>query len=88
MPQSAFDLIAPLPTMTVRSIGLGYESPSGLKIDAAYSYAKGRFNVPADTSCNMNCSNFFNVIYNPYAGLDVSGSMTVRYGGMSITKPF
>lgn len=88
VPQSAFDLIAPLPTMTVRSIGLGYESPSGLKIDAAYSYAKGRFNVPADTSCNMNCSNFFNVIYNPYAGLDVSGSMTVRYGGMSITKPF
>jgi hypothetical protein len=36
----------------------------------------------------MNCSNFFNVIYNPYAGLDVSGSMTVRYGGMSITQPF
>lgn len=88
VPQSAFDLIAPLPTMTVRSLGAGYESPSGLKIDATYSYAKGRYNIPADTSCNLNCTNFFNVIYNPYAGLDVSGSITVRYGGMSITKPF
>lgn len=88
IPQSAFDLIAPLPTMTVRSLGMGYESPSGLKIDATYSYAKGKYDIPAETSCNLNCSNFFNVIYNPYAGLDVSGSMTVRYGGMSITKPF
>jgi len=88
IPQSSFDLIAPLPTMTVRSIGAGYEAKSGLKVDATFSYAKGHYNIPAEASCNMNCSNFFNVIYNPYAGLDVSGSMTVRYGGMSITKPF
>lgn len=88
VPQSSFDLIAPLPKMTIRSVGVGYESPSGLKIDATYSYATGKYDIPAETSCNMNCSNFFNIIYNPYAGLDVSGSMTVRYGGMSITKPF
>ncbi|MGC4059477.1 MAG: outer membrane protein transport protein [Aquabacterium sp.] len=88
VPQSAFDLIAPLPTMTVRSVGVGYEAKSGLKVDATFSYAKGHYNIPAETSCNLNCSNFFNVIYNPYAGLDVSGSMTVRYGGMSITQPF
>ncbi|MFT3858043.1 MAG: outer membrane protein transport protein [Aquabacterium sp.] len=88
VPASAFDLIAPLPTMTIYSMGVGYEAKSGLKVDATVSYAKGRFDIPADTSCNVNCSNFFNIIYNPYAGLDLSGSMTVRYGGISITQPF
>jgi len=88
VPESAFDLIAPLPTMTVKSVGLGYTASSGLKVDATVSYAKGHFDIPADTSCNANCSNFFNVIYNPYAGLDLSGSMTVRYAGVTITKPF
>jgi len=48
VPQSAFDLIAPLPTMTIHSLGVGYESPSGLKVDATVSYGKGHFNVPAD----------------------------------------
>ena len=88
IPQSAFDLIAPLPTMTVRSVGVGYETESGLKINATASYAKGRYNIPAETSCNANCSNFFNVIYNPYAGLDLAGTMTVRYGGVSVSRPF
>lgn len=88
VPQSAFDLIAPLPNLTIRSVGVGYQSPSGTKVDATFSYAKGKYNVPADSSCNLNCTNFFNLIYNPYAGLDVSGTTTVRYGGMTITKPF
>lgn len=88
VPQSAFDLIAPLPQLNVRSIGFGYEAPSGLKVDAAFSYATGRYKIPADTSCNLNCTNFFNLIYNPYAGLDVSGTTTLRYGGVSITQPF
>lgn len=88
VPQSAFDLIAPLPQLNVRSIGFGYELPSGLKVDGAVSYAKGRYKIPANTSCNLNCTNFFNLIYNPYAGLDVSGTTTVRYGGVSITQPF
>jgi long-subunit fatty acid transport protein len=88
VPESAFDLIAPMPSLTIRSVGLGYETRSGTKIDATFSYAKARYNVPADTSCKMNFSNFFNVIYNPYSVLDVSGSIVVRYGGVSIPKPF
>ena len=28
------------------------------------------------------------VIYNPFAGLDVSGSTRVRYGGVTIAHPF
>jgi len=59
-----------------------------MRIDAAASYASGKFNVPPDGSCNLNCTNFFNAVYNPYAGLDVSGGIRIRYFGVTITKPF
>jgi long-subunit fatty acid transport protein len=88
IPKSAFDLVAPLPDMTVKSIGLGFQKKDGLKLDATFSYAKGKYNIPANGSCNLNCDNFFNVIYNPYAGLDVSGETVLRYFGVLITKPF
>lgn len=88
IPQSAFDLVAPLPDLKVRSIGIGYEKKDGLKLDATVSYAKGKYNIPANGSCNLNCDNFFNVIYNPFAGLDVSGETILRYVGVLITKPF
>ncbi len=88
IPQSKMDLIAPLPDLTIKSIGLGYELHEGTRIDVAASYATARFNLPAETSCNLNCSNFFNVIYNPYAGLDVSGGIRVRYFGVTLTHPF
>lgn len=82
------DLIAPLPDMTITSVGLSYRLDSGMVVNAAGSYAVGKYNIPANTSCNLNCNKFFNVIYNPYAGLDVSGETRVRYGGVSITQPF
>lgn len=88
VPSSAMDLIAPLPDLKVFSAGLGYQSDKGLRIDATVSYAHGRFNLPANTSCNLNCTNFSNVIYNPYAGLDVNGGIYIRYGGISFSHPF
>lgn len=30
--------------------------------------------LPADTACNVNCTGLDNIVYNPYAGLDVMGS--------------
>ncbi len=88
IPTSAFDLVAPLPDLTVRSIGLGFTKKDGLKLDATFSLGKGKYNIPANTSCNLNCDKFFNVIYNPYAGLDLSGETVLRYVGVHITKPF
>jgi hypothetical protein len=48
----------------------------------------GDYFVPANGSCNMNCDKFFNIVYNPYAGLDVAGGIRVRYFGVTITKRF
>jgi len=88
IPNDKLDLVSPLPDITIKSLGLGYATPSGLRIDVAASYAAGKFNVPAEGSCNMNCSNFFNVIYNPYAGLDVAGGIRIRYVGVTLSHPF
>ncbi|MED5620506.1 OmpP1/FadL family transporter [Ideonella sp. BN130291] len=88
IPTNKMDLIAPLPDITVKSLGLGYQLKEGTRIDVAASYASATFNLPAETSCNLNCSNFFNVIYNPYAGLDVSGGIRIRYFGIQLTHPF
>jgi long-subunit fatty acid transport protein len=88
VPANKIDLIAPMPDLKVKSIGLSYQLGDGMKLESAFSYAKGRFNAPAGTDCNLNCSDFFNVIYNPYAGLDVSGTLVLRYFGLKITQPF
>ena len=88
VPANKIDLIAPMPDLRVKSIGVSYQLHDGMKLESAFSYAKGRFNAPAGTDCNLNCDNFFNVIYNPYAGLDVSGTLVLRYFGLKITQPF
>jgi len=88
VPNNKIDLIAPMPELPVKSIGLSYQTRDGMKLEGGFSYAKGRYNVPAGTDCNLNCDNFFNVIYNPYAGLDVSGTLVLRYFGLKITQPF
>ena len=88
VPTNKIDLIAPMPELPIKSIGLSYEMKNGMKLESGFSYAKGRYNVPANTDCNLNCTDFFNVIYNPYAGLDVSGTLVLRYFGLKITQPF
>jgi len=88
VPANKIDLIAPMPKLPVKSMGLSYAMKDGMKIESDFSYAKGRFNAPANTDCNLNCTDFFNVIYNPYAGLDVSGTLVLRYFGLKLTQPF
>ncbi len=87
-PSNQISMTAPLPDMIGKSIGVGYVTKKGTHLDFTYSYLYGKFNNPADSSCNLNCTNFFNVVYNPYAGLDVAGDMTIKYVGVGITHPF
>jgi long-subunit fatty acid transport protein len=88
IPTSALDLIVPLPDLHIKSLGMGLDLGDGLRMDATASYATAKFYLPAETSCNLNCSNFFNVIYNPYGGLDVTGGVRIRYFGVSLSRPF
>lgn len=88
IPTDKLDVIAPMPDTKLYSVGFNYKVNAETDINVAASYMKGDFHVPANGSCNMNCNKFFNIIYNPYAGLDVSGGIRIRYFGFSLTKRF
>ncbi|TFV95220.1 outer membrane transport protein [Oxalobacteraceae bacterium OM1] len=88
IPSDRIDMVAPLPDTKVISAGFTYKLRRDMELTVGASYMKGDFNTPANGSCNMNCDNFFNVIYNPYAGMDVNGGIRVRYLGASFTRKF
>jgi len=88
IPADRIDLIAPLPDVKIYSAGFNYKLDKDSDISVGASYMKGDFHVPARSDCNLNCDNFFNLIYNPYAGMDVSGGIRVRYLGISYTQRF
>jgi long-subunit fatty acid transport protein len=88
VPTDKIDLVAPLPDTKVYSLGANYKLSPDAEVNVGASYMKGEFNAPARSSCNMNCDNFLNLIYNPYAGLDVAGGIRVRYFGFSYIKRF
>lgn len=88
IPRSALDLIAPLPDLNVYSFGFQFKFSENTDLNFGASYARGSFNLPANTSCSLNCDKFFNVLYNPYAGLDVKGGTSLQYMGISINHKF
>lgn len=88
IPGDKMSLLAPLPDTRLKSLGLRYRFDSGAEVNLTGSYIKGSYNIPARSDCNLNCDDFFNLIYNPYAATSVSGSLIVRYFGASYTRPF
>jgi long-subunit fatty acid transport protein len=86
IPDNKIDLMAPLPDTRMVSLGFHLKLDGTRDINVGASYMKGKYNIPANTDCNLNCNNFFNVIYNPYAGLDVSGGIRIRYFGMTLRR--
>jgi len=88
VPLDKIDLVVPMPDTKLYSVGLNYKIDSNSDISLAASYMTGDFHAPARSSCNLNCDNFFNIVYNPYAGMDVNGGIRVRYFGATYTKRF
>lgn len=93
LPANQISVLTPLPDTVVKSIGFEYkmrpkEFSTGTVFNVTYSHMTGRYNVPARTDCNLNCDGFFNIVYNPYAAMDVSGGITIRYLGIGISHEF
>ena len=88
IPLNQITVLAPLPDTVVRSIGARIKLEKDTEVNLAFSYMSGSYSVPARTNCNLNCDHFFNVVYNPYAAMDVEGAITIRYLGFSLTHRF
>ena len=68
--------------------GFGYQWDRDTVLDAHISYMQSVEYIPANGSCNLNCDNLTNIIYNPYAGLDVKTSVRFASLGFSFTTKF
>jgi long-subunit fatty acid transport protein len=88
VPSDKVDLIAPLPNTKLLSAGVNLKLSKTMDLSLTGSYMTGKFSTPANTDCNMNCNTFLNIIYNPYAGLDVNADIHVRYFGFELNKRF
>lgn len=88
IPDDQRQVMAPFGGANLYSVGMGYKWDKDTEIDMNLSYLHSVESIPADTSCNLNCDNISNIIYNPYAGLDVKTSLRVVMAGLSFRTKF
>jgi len=88
IPTNKLDLLAALPDLVGKSVGVKLKLTEKSTLQVGASYLSGRFNVPAGTSSNANATNLTNLVYNPYAGLDISGFTAARYVGATFATEF
>ncbi len=84
-----FDLMAPIPDLDYYGAGMGIHLKDGLKIDLAAGFlTSDTWEVPSNTSKNLNSTDFTEAVYNPYGGLDVSGKMEATILAANFSMPF
>jgi len=84
------DVFGPIPLgdMKLWGIGFGYQWDKRTDVGATMFYSQSVDYIPSNTSCNLNCTNLTNVIYNPYAGLDVKFSSRIFGLGFTFNRTF
>ncbi len=88
IPDDQRQVMAPFGDTKLYSVGLGYRWDRDTQIDMNLSYLHSVEEIPANSSCNVNCTGITNIIYNPYAGLDVKTSLRVVMAGLSFRTRF
>ena len=84
------DVFGPIPIGDMKhwGLGFGYKWDKQSQVSASMFYMQSVDYIPSNTSCNLNCTNLTNVVYNPYAGLDVKFSTRVFGLGVSFRRTF
>ena len=88
IPDDQRSIMAPFGGANLYSVGLGYRWDKDTEIDLNLSYLQSIETIPADSSCNVNCDNITNIIYNPYADLEIKTSLRVVMAGLSFRTKF
>jgi long-subunit fatty acid transport protein len=88
IPDDQRQILAPFGGANLYSVGLGYRWDRDTEIDLNLSFLQSIESIPANGSCNLNCDNITNIIYNPYAGLDVKTRLLAVLAGLSFRTKF
>lgn len=88
IPDDQRQILAPFGGANLYSVGMGYRWDRDTEIDLNLSFLQSIESIPANGSCNLNCDNITNIIYNPYAGLDVKTRLRAVLAGLSFRTKF
>jgi long-subunit fatty acid transport protein len=80
--------LVPINEAKYYSLGLGYKWDKDTDIDLGVGYLHSKDSIPANTSCMANCTGINNVVYNPYAGLDIETEAKVTVIGLAFRTSF
>ncbi|OUR94926.1 hypothetical protein A9Q81_14265 [Gammaproteobacteria bacterium 42_54_T18] len=88
IPEDKRDFMTPFGDMTLYSVGFSYKMDVTSVFDVALGYGKSVQDIPTGSSTNGNDNRQDNIIYNPYAGLDVHTELTMVMLEMSYRSEF
>ena len=88
IPKDRRSPLVPINQAKFYSLGLGYKWDKDTDIDLGIAQLRSKDNIPANTSCAANCTGIDNVVYNPYAGLDIQTKATITIVGMAFRTKF
>lgn len=83
VPQDRRSPMVPINEAELFGLGLGYKWDKESQVDIAFSYIHSQDKIPAGSSCAANCTGLNNIIYNPYAGLDIATEAEIFYFGFA-----
>lgn len=83
IPDDKRSSLVPINQAQMYGLGMGYLFDKDTEVDLGLMYLYSKDGIPADTSCNVNCTGIDNIVYNPYAGLDVQTKATVTMVGLA-----
>lgn len=88
IPKNKLDLLAPLSGFNLVAVGGEWRFANKSTLDFAFTYMKMEEFIPAGGSTNVNSVNPADLIYNPYAGLDVSAKVEVAVFSLQYHRKF
>lgn len=83
IPENRRSPLVPINKAMLYGLGLGYKWDKVSQVDVAFSYIQSKDSIPANTSCAANCTGIDQIIYNPYAGLDIQTQAQIMYFGLA-----
>jgi long-subunit fatty acid transport protein len=88
IPDHRRNILAPLGDVHMFSSGLGYSWDKDTELSFDLTFMQSKEYIPANTSDGLNELSVTNLVYNPYAGLDVETKMTLVFAGMTFRTKF
>lgn len=83
IPDDRRSTLVPINQAQLFGAGIGYQFDKDTDIDLTAMYLHSKDSIPANSSCNLNCTGLDHIVYNPYAGLDVKTDAAVTMIGIA-----